>query len=81
MALKILLFAAARQRVGAGSVELDIELPSTISDVCKVLVKQHPDLEGLITTSRWAIDQTFVDSGAAVHGNEEIALIPPVSGG
>ncbi len=81
MPLKVLLFAAARQRVGAGSVELDIELPATISDVCAMLVERYPVLEGLVSTSRWAIDQTFVDSSATVHGNEEIALIPPVSGG
>jgi len=81
MPLKVLLFAAARQRVGAGSVELDIELPSTISDVCEVLVARYPELEGLVATSRWAIDQSFVDNSAKVHGNEEIALIPPVSGG
>lgn len=79
--MKVLLFAAARQRVGAGSVELDVELPTTIAEVCAVLVERYPSLEGLVATSRWAVDQSFVDKGTTIRGNEEIALIPPVSGG
>lgn len=81
MALKVLLFAAARQRVGAGSVELEIALPTKVAIVSSALVQRYPDLQGLVATSRWAIDQTFVDPDASIHGNEEIALIPPVSGG
>jgi molybdopterin converting factor subunit 1 len=81
MTLRVLLFAAARQRVGAGTVELDIALPTTIEEVSKSLVLRYPELQGLVATSRWAIDQTFVDSDATIQGNEEIALIPPVSGG
>jgi molybdopterin converting factor subunit 1 len=81
MKLKILLFAAARQRIGAGSIELEIALPATVSELGSALLQRHPELEGLIATSRWAIDQTFVDRDAVVQGNEEIALIPPVSGG
>jgi molybdopterin converting factor subunit 1 len=79
--LKILLFAAARQRVGAGAVELDISLPSTVSEIRSALVESYPALEGLVSTSRWAIDQSFVDDNATVHSNQEVALIPPVSGG
>ena len=81
MTLKVLLFAAARQRVGAGAVELDIELPATLSEVRTALVKRYPELDGLVATSRWAVDQSFVDNSVTVQGNEEIALIPPVSGG
>ena len=79
--LEILLFAAARQRVGKGCVELSIELPATIEEIRAALISDYPDLAGLINTSRWAVDQNFVEVTAAVLGIEEVALIPPVSGG
>ena len=79
--MKVLLFAAARQRVGAGFVDVEIALPATVAQLRSALIESHPTLEGLVATSRWAIDQTFVDENATIQGNEEIALIPPVSGG
>ncbi len=79
--MKILLFAAARQRVGEGTVDLDIALPASIADLRSALIARYPDLTSLIATSRWAIDESFVDQEATVRGNEEVALIPPVSGG
>jgi len=79
--LKVLLFAAARQRVGAGSVDLELELPASMAGVRLNLGASYPDPAGLGSTSRWAVDQCFVDEATIVQGNEEVALIPPVSGG
>ncbi len=79
--MRVLLFAAARQRVGAGSIELELSLPATIAEIRSNLVASYPDLASLVSTSRWAVNQSFVDDSAIVQGNEEVALIPPVSGG
>ncbi len=79
--MKVLLFAAARQRAGKGCVELELALPTTIATIRSALVASYPDLSGLVSTSRWAVDQSFVDESTTIHGSEEIALIPPVSGG
>jgi len=79
--LKVLLFAAARQRVGTGAVEIDIALPASVAELEAALVARYPDISSLASTSRWAVDQCFVDASAMIHGTEEIALIPPVSGG
>ncbi len=79
--MKILLFAAARQRVGASSVDLIVDAPITVGDLRAAFVASFPDMAGLVNSSRFAVDQKFVDDQAVVTGNEEIAFIPPVSGG
>lgn len=79
--MKILLFAAARQRVGASTIELSIQPPVSIAGLREAFVAAYPDMAGLIASSRFAVDQKFVDDEAVVAGHEEIAFIPPVSGG
>lgn len=41
----------------------------------------YPDLNALQGTTRIAVDQAFCDRDRMLDGSEEIALIPPVSGG
>jgi molybdopterin converting factor subunit 1 len=79
--VKILLFAAARQRVGANSIELNIDVPTTVTALRRKIAEQYPDLAVLLVSSRIAANQKFMDEEATLDGGEEIAIIPPVSGG
>jgi molybdopterin converting factor subunit 1 len=79
--VKILLFAAARQRIGANAIELEIALPTSISSLRSEVAKQYPELASLLASSRIAANQKFMDEDAVLDGSEEVAIIPPVSGG
>ena len=81
VSLRVLLFAAARDRVGADVVSIDVETPATAAAVLSVLGDRFPDLAPLLPSCRLAVDQSFVAPGHAVYPHNELALIPPVSGG
>ena len=78
---KVLLFAAAREQAGAA--ELVVELPAgaCAADVVAAAVGAAPGLAGIAAQLRVAVNQAFVATDAAVREGDELALLPPVSGG
>lgn len=81
VSLRVLLFAAARDWVGADVVTIDVEAPATAAAVLSALGDHFPPLAPLLPSCRLAVDQSFVPPGHAIDPHHELALIPPVSGG
>jgi molybdopterin converting factor small subunit len=79
--VRVLLFAAAREIVGARDILLPVEESLRVSDLKEQLGKRYPDLLGLLKHSRVSIDRQFACEDEMVHADSEVALIPPVSGG
>ena len=74
MAVTVRLFAGLRERAGVSRVEVD-----GVERVGEVWAKLDLGDEpgGLL----YALNREYVDRDAAVHDGDEVALIPPVSGG
>jgi MoaE-MoaD fusion protein len=82
MTVRILYFAIVRDRLGGLREEaLEVEDGTTAADLPALLEARHPELSGLLSRVRIAVDEDFVDPGAPLRDGCEIALIPPVSGG
>ena len=74
MNVTVRLFAGLRER--AGSARLEIDGVEHVDDVwAKLGLGDEP--AGLL----YALNREYVDRGVALHDGDEIALIPPVSGG
>ena len=43
--------------------------------------KSHPAIESLLSRVSYAVNQEFVGADVVLHDGDELALIPPVSGG
>ena len=70
------LFAALRERAGSGSVDVDLTESATVGDVFALLgLGDEP--AGLL----YAVNRAYAERGAALSDGDEIAVIPPVSGG
>lgn len=74
--VRIRLFAALRERAGAGSLELDLPDGATVGDVWSRL-NLGDEPSGLL----YARNRTYVDRTETLQADDEVALIPPVSGG
>ena len=74
--VRIRLFAQLRER--AGRSELDVELPegAKVSDAIAALGDVVAGLPVVM-----AVNREYADEGAALQPGDELALIPPVSGG
>jgi molybdopterin synthase catalytic subunit len=70
------LFAGLRERAGEGTRELDMEEGTRAADVWGALeLGEEPD--GVL----YAINKQYVERDAELGADDELALIPPVSGG
>jgi molybdopterin synthase sulfur carrier subunit len=80
MQLKILSFGIAKEIIG--QLEYSVQLPdsATVSDLKRALTQQFPDFQKLASL-RVAVNTDYADEAAVLHPNDEIVLIPPVSGG
>ncbi len=81
MKIQILLFAQARQIVGADSLELSLLPNATVADLKKSLADAVPELATLLCRSNIALDQQYSVDEDVVSEGVEVAMIPPVSGG
>ena len=78
---RVRLFARLADLVGARETEVEIGEGLTAADVLALLIRQHPDLEGLEAAVRFAVNAEYVPGTHPVRDGDEVALIPPVSGG
>lgn len=81
MKISVRYFAVLRERLRR-EVET-IELPSgaRVSDALAALCAQHEPLAGLQKHLLLAVNQTLVPADFPLHDSDELALLPPVSGG
>lgn len=80
-AMTILYFAHARRATGHSSEELPASAPLTQIALWDLLVDRHPGLVALRPVTRLARGDDFLPADALIAPHDEIALIPPVSGG
>jgi MoaE-MoaD fusion protein len=74
--LQVRLFAALRERAGTGSVEIDLPDGAILGDVWAALgLGEEPS--GLL----YAVNREYATPSSALADGDEVALIPPVSGG
>src|SRR5262249_20616964 len=81
MTLTVILFAAARDLAGADSVAVELPAGATVADLRTKLSRQVPAFAKLLGKSAIAVNHDFADDGFALKSADEVAIIPPVSGG
>ena len=74
--VKVRLFAALREQVGSRSLELELPDGATVADVWAAL-GQGAEPAGLV----YAVNRAYVDREVVLVDGDEVAVIPPVSGG
>jgi MoaE-MoaD fusion protein len=82
MKLKLLLFAGLAEQLGGPILEIFFDAPSVTPPQLKThLTERFPQAAGIIAQSFVAVNQAYAEDSAALRETDEVALIPPVSGG
>jgi MoaE-MoaD fusion protein len=76
-----LLFARLREQAGGERFDLELPVGATVADAYAQLARDHQRLSGDPGTVRAAINQEFASWDAVLAEGDEVAFIPPVSGG
>jgi molybdopterin converting factor subunit 1 len=79
--IEVLLFGAAADRAGTRKVLLEVEESITLAEVWPMLAEKHPDLSSMRDTLAFAVNGEYAKMGGRVEPGDEVAVLPPVSGG
>ncbi len=79
--VRVRLFAIQRELAGMREVQLELDPPATIEDAWTALVARFPILAPGRTALRFARNSEYSDPGTELSDGDEVAMIPPVSGG
>lgn len=81
MRIRIRLFAIQRELAGTREVGLEVPDDATIADAWDVLVARYPALAPGRDFVRFARNGAYADGTTTLQDGDEVAMIPPVSGG
>lgn len=81
MKIRILLFAILRDAAGTGEVAIECHSGAKVDEVRSILGQQYPALVPYLPRVAFAVNRSYVPSDCELHEEDEVALIPPVSGG
>lgn len=76
---KIKAFGITREIFGGNEVEMEVS-GQTVADLRRLLAQRYPPLEGLKSLFI-AVNHNYADDQTVLRETDEIAVIPPVSGG
>jgi molybdopterin synthase catalytic subunit len=79
--VRVRLFAIQRELAGAREVPIDLPDGATIEDAWSAVVERHPVLAAGRPSVRFARNGDYADPTTVLGDGDEIAFIPPVSGG
>ena len=81
MRIRARLFAVQREIAGTRQIALELAEPATIDDAWRALVARVPALAPGREFLRFARNGDYADAATALADGDEVAFIPPVSGG
>jgi molybdopterin converting factor subunit 1 len=81
MRVTVRLFARLRDIVGAGEVAREAQDGATARQVWDALAADHPGLVPYGAVSSCAVNEEYAPFGTALKDGDEVAFLPPVSGG
>jgi molybdopterin converting factor subunit 1 len=81
MRLRVLFFGMLKDLVGHSSATLDLPESATVGDLLAHFAAQWPQLRDSLSSLAVAVNQQYAGTETELKSGDEVALLPPVSGG
>jgi len=81
MRITIRFFALLRDKAGVAEWALDVPSGATVSKAIELLTAKFPAIAPALPRTAFAINMSKVNSDTVLNEGDELALLPPVSGG
>ena len=81
MSIKVKVFAVLKDRIGREELSLDFERGISCRDVLRHLENQFEGISPVLWHSLVAVNGQYADGSTLLEANDEMAILPPVSGG
>ena len=80
LSVRVKLFASSREIIGKDEVRLKLTDQTTVGDLRKMILEMYPALSKKVKFAV-AVNHKVVDDSTTVSHLDEVAILPPVSGG
>lgn len=80
MTLRVLTFGIARDIVGASTLPVETGTGTTVAELKQQLLEKYPQF-GALSSLLIAVNAEYGSEETVLREGDEVALIPPVSGG
>jgi len=81
MIIKLLFFASYQDIAGSSEQSIDLPDASTVDDASAWLVDRFPNFAEALPKGRVAVNLEFAEPSQSLADGDEVAFMPPVSGG
>lgn len=81
MSITVLCFASIREKIGDSQIIILPPVPITVSGLLDYIKFHYPQVTEHLAIARVAVNQEFVTPSFLLKEGDEVAIIPPVSGG
>ena len=81
MTVTVKLFAILRERAGASEVPVDLPAAATIAAARDAVAERFPAIAEYLGRVAWAVNRAYAPVDTELRDGDELAAIPPVSGG
>ena len=81
MTINVRFFAILKDRAGAAETSLELPEGATVATAAEQLAMKFPPLRDSLRRVAYAVNREYVTPQMQLHDGDELALIPPVSGG
>ena len=81
MRITVKLFASFREATGSSQSVVDITSGTTVSQLWSDLAEQYPRLAPMTSSAAFAVNGEYTRKDVTLQDGDEVAFLPPVSGG
>ena len=79
--ISMLYFAMFREQIGKQTEQLTVPAGTAAGDIFDIVTAAYPALAGMRTSTLVMVNEDYAAPGQLLQEGDEVALIPPVSGG
>ncbi|MHA2136189.1 MAG: molybdopterin converting factor subunit 1 [Candidatus Thorarchaeota archaeon] len=81
MKIKVKFFASYKEAVGRDEMDLEMKDESNVSQLLEAVKELHPTIGELIEPLIVSVNKEYAEFDKVLKDGDEVALLPPVSGG
>ncbi len=81
MKVSVKFFASYREAAGEGQIELELNDGASLGELLSLIYDKYPKLKNWAESIVCSVNKKYADADLTLKGGDEVALLPPVSGG
>ena len=81
MQVRVIYFGMLKDAAGRQIDDVSLPEPATLADLVNDRIRHTPVIDNFRTVLAFSVNQEYAHLSTALHDGDEVAMLPPVSGG